>query len=137
MRVTAGTDILKINRIFSGVLNMDDPFIMRAFTEGERRQGGEREDGTGRKAYFAARFAGKEAVYKAISACDCGFVPRDIEVVDGLSGRPQARITGKTWEALEAYHVETGEALISLDVSLSFEDEYAVGTAAALFDKTF
>jgi len=136
VRATVGTDILKIARLFPGALNMDDAFIRRAFTEGERQQGGERADENGRKDYFAARFAGKEAVYKAISICGCGFVPKDIEVVDGKYGRPQTQITGKTREALDTYLGEIDEVLCSLDISLSFEDDYAVGVASALFDKT-
>jgi phosphopantetheine--protein transferase-like protein len=135
MRITTGTDIVKITRLFpaEAPLKWDDPFVKRVFTEGERRQGKAREGEKAQKAYFAVRFAGKEAVYKAISLCGCGFVPEDIEVIDGNYGRPEAYIRGKTKEALDIYLVERAADLLSLDVSLSFEDEYAVATAAALF----
>jgi holo-[acyl-carrier protein] synthase len=114
-------------------LKWDDPFVKRAFTDGERRQGKEREDEKTRKAYFAVRFAGKEAVYKTISICGCGFVPQDIEVIDGNYGRPEAEIRGKTKEALDIYLAGRAAGLLNLDVSLSFEDEYAAATAVALF----
>jgi phosphopantetheine--protein transferase-like protein len=137
MRVTTGIDIIKITRLFpaDAPLNWDDPFIKRAFTEGERRQGKEREGEKAQKAYFAVRFAGKEAVYKAISVCGCGFIPQNIEVIDGKYGRPETAILGSTREALNTYLVEGTADLLSLDISLSFEDEYAVATAAALFAK--
>jgi phosphopantetheine--protein transferase-like protein len=138
MRVTTGTDIIKITRLFptGSPLNWDDPFIKKAFTEGERRQGKERESEKTRKAYFAVRFAGKEAVYKVISMCGCGFVPNDIEVIDGKHGRPEALIRGKTKEALNTYLAERAADLLNLDVSLSFEDEYAAATAVALFGES-
>jgi phosphopantetheine--protein transferase-like protein len=135
MRVTTGTDIVKIARLFpaEAPLKWEDPFIKRVFTGGERRQGKEREDEKTRKAYFAVRFAGKEAVYKAISLCGCGFVPGDIEVLDGKYGRPEVRITGKTGETLDRFLTQEAEQIISVDVSLSFEDEYATATVVVLF----
>ncbi|MDR0719440.1 MAG: 4'-phosphopantetheinyl transferase superfamily protein [Treponema sp.] len=136
MRITTGTDILKITRLFSnsGRVDWDDPFIKKAFTEQERNQGREREDEKVRAQYFAVRFAGKEAVFKAISGCGLGFEPRDIEVVDGVYGRPEIVIRGDTKEKLDRFLAECGERL-SIDVSLSFESEYAIAAATALFEK--
>jgi phosphopantetheine--protein transferase-like protein len=135
MRITTGADIIKISRLFPAVtpLNWNDPFIKKAFTEDERRQGKEREGEKTRKAYFAVRFAGKEAVYKAISMCGYGFVPGDIEVIDGKYDRPEALVRGKTKKILDTYLAERAVDLLNLDVSLSFEDEYAAATAVALF----
>jgi phosphopantetheine--protein transferase-like protein len=137
MRITTGTDILKIARLFPAELSLNwgDSFIKRSFSEGERKQGKERDGEKAQKAYFAVRFAGKEAVFKAISICGCGFSTKDIEVIDRSFGRPEASIIGKTREALDAYLEERSEQLLSLDVSLSFDDEYAVATAVALFEK--
>lgn len=128
--------MVKIARLFPAgkPFNWDDPFIKRAFTDGERAQAKEREGDEARKAYIAARFAGKEAVFKAISQCVRGFEARDIEVVDGADGRPVIAIRGKTGEALSAALFERGEQ-ISLDVSLTFENEYAAACASALFIK--
>jgi phosphopantetheine--protein transferase-like protein len=137
MRVTTGVDILKIERLFPGSspVNWDDPFIKKAFTERERTQGKEREDEKTRKAYLAVRFAGKEAVFKAISGCGCGFTPQDIEVIDGIYGRPEVSIVGRTKRAFDTFLAEGAELLLCFDVSLSFEDLYAVATATALFEK--
>ncbi|MDR1902134.1 MAG: 4'-phosphopantetheinyl transferase superfamily protein [Treponema sp.] len=137
MKVTTGTDIVKIERLFpaSSPLNLDDPFVKRAFSEGEQKQGKGREGEQALKAYFAARFAGKEAVFKALSVCGCGFAPQDIEVIDGASGRPEVTLSGQTREALDRFLDEYAEFLLSLDVSLSFEDEYAVAMAVAVFEK--
>jgi holo-[acyl-carrier protein] synthase len=135
MNIKAGTDILKITRLFpcAGAINWDDPFIKRAFTEGERNQGRGREGEKSRAGYLAARFAGKEAIFKALSGCGLGFVPRDIEIVDGFSGRPEITLRGTTREKLDRF-LDDHDERISIDVSLSFEDEYAVAVAAALFE---
>jgi phosphate acetyltransferase len=137
MRITTGVDILKIERLFPGSspVNWDDSFIKKAFTEREQTQGKEREDDKARKAYLAVRFTGKEAVFKAISGCGCGFAPQDIEVIDGIHGRPEAAIVGQTKKALDKFLAEGDELLLACDVSLSFEDKYAVATAIALFEK--
>jgi holo-[acyl-carrier protein] synthase len=137
MRVTTGIDILKIERLFPGSspLDWEDPFVKRAFTEGEQLQGKERGDEKAQKTYLAVRFAGKEAVFKAISGCGCGFTPGDIEVIDGVYGRPETVIRGKTKDALDQFLAERTELLLACDVSLSFEDEYAVAAATALFEK--
>jgi holo-[acyl-carrier protein] synthase len=137
MKVATGTDILKITRLFpaGSPFNFNDPFIRRAFSEAEQKQGKARENEEIQKAYFSVRFAGKEAVFKAISGCGCGFVPQDIEVIDGVYGRPEITIRGKTREKIDKYLAEQYETMLSLDVSLSFEDEYCIATAIALFEK--
>ena len=69
--------------------------VERLFTSDERAYAELRNDPTER---YAARFAAKEAVLKAMSAGigECAF--REIEVVRAESGAPSVRLHGKAAE---------------------------------------
>lgn len=124
MIIGIGTDIVKISRICPAALPLDDPFFIRSFTEKEIEQSKERVDF---RFFFATRFAGKEAVYKAISFCKTEFNPKDIEITDDDDGKPFASLTGKTLLALSAFI----DGNIELNLSLSYEKEYALAFAVA------
>jgi holo-[acyl-carrier protein] synthase len=64
-------------------------FIARCFTDGEQRTCDARRD---RETGYAARFAAKEAVMKALGAPP-GMAYRDVEVVRG-DGAPEIRLRG-------------------------------------------
>ena len=58
-----GADLLHEGTLPEGSLRPEAPFFQSTYTEAERREGASR----GRPAdYFRARFAGKEAVFKAL-----------------------------------------------------------------------
>jgi phosphopantetheine--protein transferase-like protein len=133
MRITTGIDIVKISRLFRKGIDPNDAFMKRAYTAAEREQGLALGSEHAQRSYFASRFAGKEAVFKAISGvmetagdAYCGFVPGDIQIIDGHFGRPEATLSGKTLKALE-------DKLPALDVSLSNEDEYAIANCVAVW----
>lgn len=127
MIIGIGTDIVKISRICPETLASDDPFWSRSFTEKEREQSKERGDF---RFFLATRFAGKEAVYKAISFCKAEFNPIDIEITDDEYGKPFVSLTGKTMLVLSSFI--TGN--ISLHLSLSYEKEYSLAFAVAEVD---
>jgi len=70
-------------------------FRARIFTAGERRVCEARKDPA---ECFAARFAAKEAVMKALGADGISFAFRDIEVVRSASGPPQVVLHGRVAE---------------------------------------
>jgi holo-[acyl-carrier protein] synthase len=110
MRV--GVDLIEIERI-QRALDRYAEFAARCFTEAER----EYCDSRGNPAqHYAARFAGKEAVGKALG-CGVRFTWREIEIV----GRPKpgVRLSGRTkaW----AEKVRAGE----IDLSMSHSKELA------------
>lgn len=99
MIIGIGTDIFDVKRLSETAISNGDPFLMRAFTEKERAQA---DLQSRRHEYLAGRFSAKEAVYKSISACECEFRPRDIEIIDDENGRPCSKLFGETKEKFEA-----------------------------------
>lgn len=118
-----GTDILHIDRIKNSVQNPEDPYIKRVFTEQEQKL-------ILKKAQplygYATRFAGKEAVFKALGADAEHFRLNDIEILERDTGQPYVLLHGMAKELAEKRGI--GEILISL----SCEYEYAVAFAAAM-----
>jgi holo-[acyl-carrier protein] synthase len=87
--VRVGVDLIEIERI-SRALERYSGFAARCFTEAER----EYCESRGNPAqHYAARFAGKEAVGKALG-CGVRFTWREIEI----AGRPKpgVKLSGKT-----------------------------------------
>jgi holo-[acyl-carrier protein] synthase len=84
-------------------------FRARVFTEHERTTCEARRDPA---ECFAARFAAKEAVMKALGAEGISFAFRDIEVTRGESGAPSVVLHGRVAE--RAREVGAGRIHISL-----------------------
>lgn len=81
-----------MERIASAIERRGDRFLARLFTDAERAAGAKRPEPA---AYFARRFAAKEACAKALGS---GITQRvgwhDVEVVNGPKGEPILRLTG-------------------------------------------
>lgn len=77
--------------------------------------------------HYAVRFAGKEAVYKAISFCGVDFRPSEIEIISDENERPFVQIHGKTKESFEK---QVGQKY-QIHISLSYENENAIAFAVA------
>jgi holo-[acyl-carrier protein] synthase len=106
-----GVDMIEIERVRRA---LERPgFRDRCFTEAEREYCDSRADPA---QSYAARFAGKEAVGKALG-CGVRFTWREIEIV----GRPKpgVRLTGRT--AAFAERVRAG----SIDLSMTHSREIA------------
>lgn len=120
-----GTDLLKMSRILDSSLQQEDPFLQKVFTEKERQQASGRSDS---HSYYCTRFAGKEAVFKALRTDPdrCAF--REIEILDDADGAPGCSLSGE----MQKSAAEKG--IVRMHVSLSWENEYALAFAAAETD---
>jgi len=108
-----GVDIIEIGRIETVTKRWGQTFLARVFTPAELKL-------YSNTASLAARFAAKEAVLKALGACDKGISWQDIEILAEDSGKPIVNLSGKA-----KYHA--GACAISrLDVSPSHSRDYAV-----------
>jgi holo-[acyl-carrier protein] synthase len=108
-----GTDIQDIARFELG--GIDEHFLTRVFTTAEL--GYCMSQGSPPK-HLAARFAGKEAVVKALLSLKRAHLDyRDIEITNDESGTPSARITKAGFEDLE------------IKISLSHSDTQAIAFA--------
>ena len=98
-----GVDLAEVERVRRSVERFGDRFLERVFTEGERAYAG---DGPRRDERLAARFAAKEAVFKALGtgwAQGVGWT--GIEVVREASGKPALVLHGKARELAETLGV--------------------------------
>ena len=123
MNITCGTDIIEIERIKKSIEDTNGKFINELYTKNEIEYCENRK----RQKYqhYAARFAGKEAVFKAISIIlenkyDISW--KDIEIIDDQNGRPHINFINKTFDKL-----------ISIDISLSHCKEYAIAYVVMMY----
>ncbi len=118
MIIGVGTDIIEIERVRRAVSRAH--FKNRVFTETEQNYCENR--GAQSAASYAARFAAKEAFFKAIGT---GIVTNltEIEIVNDAAGKPQIFLYGAAKILAENKHVE------KIFVSLSHSREFATAVA--------
>ena len=90
-----GVDLVEIERIEKMIERYSDKFIKRVFTEKEIRYCSKKAN----RGSFAARFATKEAVFKATGLGQTeGITWQDVEVLNDRKGKPQVFLHGKIAE---------------------------------------
>jgi len=109
-----GVDIVEIARIEEAVERFGQSFLRRVYTESELKVC------RNKPSRLAGRFAGKEAVMKALGTGAKGISWREIEILSEPSGKPFVRLYGK------AQNKADGLGLANLAISLSDSREYAV-----------
>lgn len=125
MNIHCGVDMVEIERIRQSIDRCGDSFIRRVFTDEEIRYCESRKNG--RYESYAARFAAKEAVSKALGTGLAGGVTlKGIEMVNDAGGKPVVRLYGAT---LELYKQMGG---LSMDISLTHSRSYATAFAVIL-----
>ena len=119
-----GIDIIEIARVKKSIDRYGDNFLNKVFTENEINYCNSKFN---KYQHFAARFAAKEAVYKALtSGWKEGLRWKDIEVQNDVSGMPSIKPSGK----LKLFLSENAQ----LKVSISHSDNYV--TAVAIIYKS-
>lgn len=113
-----GTDIVEVERIRQKVDNKI--FITHVFTENEEKYcRGMKKSAEN----FSARFAAKEAFFKALKTGLIGnFEFVEVEILNDSSGAPYICLHGNTQEAVRKAGVK------SIHLTLSHEKEYAIAT---------
>lgn len=127
MLMGIGTDILRIEDIRAEYLDLSDSFMKKTYTEKELEEAACRESV---RDYYATRFAGKEAVFKALNRESRGFRMNEVEILSRSSGQPYVVLHGNTGK--EARLAGIRRVLISL----SYDRDYAIAYAAAVSDET-
>lgn len=123
MNISCGTDIIEIERIKNSINELKDKFVDRIYTKKEIEYCESKNNA--KYQHYAARFAAKEAVFKAISEHLEGKYNiewKNIELTNDENGRPK----------IEFVNIEIKE-LLQIDVSLSHCKEYAVANVVAMF----
>ena len=123
MQVKTGTDIIEVERIKDSIEKLGDKFLNRVFTENEIAYCESKK--ANKYEHYAARFAAKEAIFKAVSPLlDNKFSIdwTDAEILNDKQGRPYALLAKDNLNN------------INIDISLSHIKEYALATAVALLE---
>jgi len=119
-----GVDLVKIERVQRMIEKYGDKFLNRMFTEVEISY----SEGRPKSKYlhYAARFAAKEALFKAFKGeWKSGIVWRDIEVINRERGQPELILHGVAAEIQETLGV-TG-----LEISLTHTRDLAAAVVVA------
>lgn len=118
MIVGTGIDLVEIGRLRAALERRGDRLRNRIFTPGEIRYCDGRPNPF---QHYAARFAAKEALFKAIGTGWSGGVGwRDAEVRNRTNGKPDLLLSGKALEVARRL------GAVRYRVSLSHTDGYAV-----------
>jgi holo-[acyl-carrier protein] synthase len=108
-----GVDIIEIDRIEQLICRWGETFLQRVFTPAELKL-------FNNTSSLAARFAAKEAVLKALGACDKGISWQEIEIIAEINGKPLVNLMGKAKLKADEF------AISRINISLSHSKEYAV-----------
>ena len=123
MKITCGTDIIEIERIKDSIEENNNKFLNRVYTEKEIEYCESKK--VQRYQHYAARFAAKEAVFKAISIKledKYSICWKDIEIINDSQGRPSVTLQGNIQKNIE-----------QIDISLSHCKEYATANVVVVW----
>ncbi len=123
MKIGTGIDIIEISRIKKSVEQIGEAFINRIFTEKEIKYCESKK--TQKYQHYAARFAAKEAAFKAISMIledKFSISWKDIEILNDKNGKPILKLNNINTDLIE-----------TTSISMSHCKEYAVSTVTILF----
>ena len=122
MKIYTGTDIIEIERVKNSIENIGKKFIEEIYTQKEIEYCESKKNA--KYQHYAARFAAKEAVFKAISKTLNGkydITWKDIEVLNDENGRPYIKLSEQFANKIE-----------DIDISISHCKEYAVANVVVV-----
>ena len=123
MKFNCGTDIIEIKRIQDSIESLGDRFINKIYTENEIDYCESKKNQ--KYQHYAARFAAKEAIFKAISdKLDSKFDMdwKDVEIINNVNGKPFVNFINKEIKDLEG-----------IDISISHCREYATANVVVQY----
>jgi holo-[acyl-carrier protein] synthase len=117
---SVGVDIIEIERVGAAVRRWQDKFLRRVFTDAELHYC------RGRIPELAARFAGKEAITKALGTGIMGLAWQEMEILPDALGKPHVVLHGRAQQRAAAI------GLRHFAISLSHSRDYAVAMVVAV-----
>lgn len=124
MKVSCGTDIIEIDRIKESLTNLGEAFKNRVYTKKEIDYCEGKK--TAKYQHYAARFAAKEAVFKAVSdllGCNQSLSWSDVEIFNDKNGRPKAQILNVKIDKIQ-----------NIDISISHCKQFAVANVVVMYE---
>ena len=123
MKISCGVDIIEIDRVKESIEQLGDKFLNRVFTDKEIEYCEEKK--SQKYQHYAARFAAKEAAFKAVSGQiddKYNVCWKDFEVTNDEQGRPSIKLVGIDEKSIE-----------NIDISISHCKKYAVANVTVLY----
>ena len=124
MKITCGTDIIEIERIQHSIEEIGEKFKERVYTKKEIEYCESKKNQ--KYQHYAARFAAKEAVFKAIShELENKYQTewKNIEIINDKNGRPEVNFVNIHINELE-----------QIDLSISHCRKYAVANVVSVYN---
>ena len=120
MKILNGTDIIEIERIEENIKNHGEKFLNKIYTKKEIEYC--EAKGINKYESYAVRFAGKEAVFKALDLDSRENISwKEIEIINKENGKPEVKLSQKM------------DGLDYIEISLSHSKQYAIAFAIAVF----
>ena len=122
MEVKCGVDIIEVARVQECIESMGDSFLNKIYTENEIEYCNSKKNMMYQ--HFAARFAAKEAIFKAISTLlkdKYEISWQNAEIICREDGKPEVHFIGVSFPQIQ-----------SIDISLSHLKEYAIANCTVI-----
>ena len=122
LKINCGTDIIEVCRIKESIERKGDNFLNKIYTEKEIEYCNSKNNM--KYQHFAARFAAKEAIFKAISNTlkdKYEITWKDVEILNDENGRPYVHFLNNDYNIKQ------------IDISISHLKEYAIANCIILF----
>ena len=123
MKIKCGIDIVEIDRIKESIEKLGEKFINKIYTQEEIKYC--ESKGNQKYQHYAARFAVKEAAFKAISEeleDKYSICWKDFETINDNQGRPNLNIIGVNLKEI-----------LNIDISISHCKQYATANVIILY----
>ena len=122
LKLNCGTDIIEVCRIKESIERKGDNFLNKIYTEKEIEYCNSKNNM--KYQHFAARFAAKEAIFKAISNIlkdKYEITWKDVEILNDENGRPYVHFLNNDYNIKQ------------IDISISHLKEYAIANCIIVF----
>ena len=119
MKILTGTDIIEIYRIRESIEDLGENFINKIYTKKEIEYCESKKKA--KYQHYAARFAAKEAIFKAVSKLLSDKYEiswQNAEIINLEDGKP----------VVNFINTNINEKIEDIDISISHSKEYAVAT---------
>ena len=123
-KIRCGTDIVEIERIEKSIFRTNGKFIKEIYTEKEIQYCESKKNA--KYQHYAARFAAKEAIFKAISRFLINKYEiswQNIQILNDEQGRPYIEFIGAEFKQIT-----------SIDISISHCKEYAMANVVLIYE---
>lgn len=123
MKILTGTDIIEIYRVKESIEDLGENFVNKIYTKKEIEYCESKKNA--KYQHYAARFAAKEAIFKAVSKLlndKYEISWQNAEIINLAGGKP----------VVNFINTNINEKIEDIDISISHSKEYAVATVVLI-----